>query len=413
MKKLWIYFSILLCISFLVRLSFLSSPNEVIFDEVHWGKFVNAYASSGQNLFDVHPPHGKLLVVGLLKLFNYDGQQNFEKIGTPLTHVSGFTLRIIPAVCGALVPIVLFFILLLSSVSLELAFLFSLCSALDNALILQSRVMGLYPMLLLALVASYYFALKIKQNRSVLSLLFCGVACGLAAGFQFTGVTAIAVVFVILGWKAFKELGIISFVAVVIYLVGWKIHFLLLPNPGFGDAFYHNTGNFWVDLRELHVKMYNASATLTTAHPDASSPWSWPAMTKPIFYWAGPGKSLYFVGNPVVWWGMSLLLLWNAFQQLRNLYTFKNSSGADSLFAFLLSYVPLTLMKRVLFLYHYLTPLTYATLFVGQTMRQWSYKKYYFALLLIVLGFTMLSPVTYGWKMPAGYWALLPWHLAH
>lgn len=414
MKKRWIYFSILLCISLLVRISFLSSPEEVIFDEVHWGKFVNAYASSGQNLFDVHPPHGKLLVVGLLKLVGYDGLQNFEKIGTPLTHISGITLRIIPALCGALVPVILFLILLATEVSIEMAFLFSLCSALDNALILQSRVMGLYPMLLLALVSSFYFALKVKEDSSnMAALLFCGIACGLAAGFQFTGITALALAFVILGWKAYKQLGMITAVAVAVYMIGWKIHFVLLPHSGFGDAFYKNTGDFFADLIELHHKMYNASATLTTTHPDASSPWSWPLMTKPIFYWAGPGRSLYFIGNPVVWWGISLLLIWNAVQQLINFKTFKDSAHAQSLFAFLLSYVPLTLMKRVLFLYHYLTPLTYATLYVGQTTPRWSYRKYYSTIALLVLGFILLSPVTYGWRMPSWYWAILPWKLVH
>src|SRR4030095_16163026 len=199
--KPWIWATLLLCISLSVRLAFLDSPNEVILDEVHWGQYVTAYAHTGSNLFDVHPPHGKLLVTALLKITGYDGQQNFNYIGTPLTHVSALTIRILPALAGSLVPFILFLIFLHFGIGLETAFVFSLCSALDNAFVLQSRVMGLYPMFLFALVSSLYFVLKAQETAGAKKLLFlaaCGIACGFAAGFQFTGITALAVVFFVL-----------------------------------------------------------------------------------------------------------------------------------------------------------------------------------------------------------------------
>jgi dolichyl-phosphate-mannose--protein O-mannosyl transferase len=426
LKKQWIWATLLLCTSLSVRLAFLDSPNEVIFDEVHWGKYVTAYAHTGSNLFDVHPPHGKLLVTALLKITGYDGQQNFDKIGTPLTHVSALTIRILPALAGSLVPFTLFLIFLHFGIRLESAFVFSLCSALDNALVLQSRVMGLYPMFLFALVSSLYFALKSQETegaRKILFLAACGIACGFAAGLQLTGITAPAVVFFVLTvyWlkKAIPLKGLlfqwamVSFMALAVYLIGWKIHFLLLPNPGFGDAFYRNTGAFWTDLVELHKHMYRFSGSLTTSHPDASPAWSWLFMTRPIFYWQAPRKSLYFLGNPAVWWGVTFLFAWNCGKECFRKNGFESDLCKIALFAVTLSYVPLALMTRVLFLYHFLIPLTYAALFVGATAEEYTRKNFPWMIALIVIGFLYLSPVTYGFSMPHWYWDWLPWRLAH
>lgn len=425
-EKAWTWATLLLCISLAVRLVFLDSPNEVILDEVHWGQYVTAYAHTGSNLFDVHPPHGKLLVAALLKITGYDGQQNFDYIGTPLTHVSALTIRILPALAGSLVPFTLFLIFLHFGIGLEAAFVFSLCSALDNALVLQSRVMGLYPMFLFALVSSLYFALKSQETEGAKKILFlaaCGIACGFAAGFQFTGIIALAVVFFVLAvyWlkkaiplKGFLfQTAMVSFIGLGVYLIGWKIHFLLLPNPGSGDEFYRNTGVFWTDLFELHKQMYQYSASLTTSHPDASPAWSWPFMTKPIYYWHAPEKSLYFLGNPAVWWGVTFLLVWNGGKECFKKKRFEPDLSKISLFAFLLSYVPLMLMNRVLFLYHFLIPLTYAELFVGVTAEEYTKKNFFWMIALIVLGFVYLSPVTYGFSMPHWYWDGLPWDLAH
>ena len=424
--KPWIWATVLLCISLSVRLAFLDSPNELILDEVHWGKFVTAYTHTGGNLFDVHPPHGKLLVAALLKITGYNGQQRFDKIGTPLTHVSALTIRILPALAGSLVPLILFLIFLHFGISLEVAFVFSLCSALDNALVLQSRVMGLYPMLLLALASSLYFSLKIQETEGAKQILFlsaCGIACGFAVGFQFMGITAPAVFFfaLIVHWSKnatpFKEFlfqaATVSFTGLAVYLAGWGIHFLLLPNPGPGDAFYRNSGSFWTDLIELHRQMYRASASLTTSHPDASLAWSWLFMTKPIFYWNAPGRSLYFLGNPAVWWGVTFLFVWNVGKECFKKNGFEPDLSKIALFAVMLSYVPLAVMNRVLFLYHFLTPLTYAQLFVGATADEYTKKNFFWMTALILIGFLYLSPVTYGFSMPHWYWDYLPWKLAH
>jgi dolichyl-phosphate-mannose-protein mannosyltransferase len=159
--------------------------------------------------------------------------------------------------------------------------------------------------------------------------------------------------------------------------------------------------------------MYRASASLTTSHPDASLAWSWLFMTKPIFYWHAPGRSLYFLGNPAVWWGVTFLFVWNVGKECFKKNGFEPDLSKIALFAVMLSYVPLAVMTRVLFLYHFLTPLTYAELFVGATADAYTKKNVFWMIALILIGFLYLSPVTYGFSMPHWYWDYLPWKLAH
>jgi len=85
----------------------LSEPRYVVFDEVHFGGFINDY-HDGRLFFDIHPPHAKLLIAGAAIAGGYRGDQDFKKLGTPITKVSPGLLRFVPALAGTLIPLVLF-----------------------------------------------------------------------------------------------------------------------------------------------------------------------------------------------------------------------------------------------------------------------------------------------------------------
>ena len=51
------FFTIL---SFVLKVIYIHSPDEVVFDEVHFGKFASYYLRN-EYYFDVHPPLGKVL----------------------------------------------------------------------------------------------------------------------------------------------------------------------------------------------------------------------------------------------------------------------------------------------------------------------------------------------------------------
>jgi dolichyl-phosphate-mannose-protein mannosyltransferase len=138
-------FALLLGAGILSRFLFLSQPRQVIFDEVHWGKFITGYCCTQENFFDVHPPHGKLLIARFSKLLGYTGNQSFDPIGTPYTNINPLAIRFFPALAGSVIPAIVFLLILELGGSLVAAFLAGYFLLFDNALLLQSRLMGLYP----------------------------------------------------------------------------------------------------------------------------------------------------------------------------------------------------------------------------------------------------------------------------
>jgi dolichyl-phosphate-mannose-protein mannosyltransferase len=428
---------LILALSLLTRFAALHQPKEVVFDEVHWGKFISHYCCSHTNFFDVHPPHGKLLVAGLARLTGYQGDQDFSRIGLPYKSAEPLALRGLSAFLGALIPVIAYLVFLALGVPAAGAFLGAFVLIFDNALLLQSRIMGLYPMLLLTLLSSllcYLSQLRSEGKRRLAWEIGCGLSCGFAMGLQFTGILALAVVGVGECLRCFSKksswknsalfLTRVTALSLVVYLIGWYVHFSLLPLQGPGDAFYPNSGYFWTDLWKLHGHMYRASATLTTAHPEASNWWTWPFMKVPIYYWKGNNASLYFVGNPVFWWGVSALFF-HCLLEWAWMICKKKDKGNFFLWlpfsGYIIGFLPLTLMKRVLFLYHYLTPLTYSLLFVMAfaSYRKWgiatgkSKKTLAVIYVGIIIGFLWLSPLTFGFSMPDFYWKTLPWRIWH
>ena len=92
----------------LTRFYGLAWPDEVVFDEVHFGKFITGYLT-GQYFFDIHPPTGKLLIAAVAWASGFRGTQPFQKIGEAYrVGTNLFALRALPAAFGAALPPLLF-----------------------------------------------------------------------------------------------------------------------------------------------------------------------------------------------------------------------------------------------------------------------------------------------------------------
>jgi dolichyl-phosphate-mannose-protein mannosyltransferase len=207
-----------------------------------------------------------------------------------------------------------------------------------------------------------------------------------------------------------------------IYLAGWMVHFSLLTQPGPADAFHPTTGRFIEDLRVTHRAMIEANTGMVATHPDASLPLTWPIMKVPPYFWSGETSVEYLMGNPVVWWGSSVLLVVIIvnFGLARVTQVKLGPRPAASrlwwlLTAYAVSYLPFFRVTRILFLYHYLTPLVFALAAVliwldevgwtrpAGTGRQRA--SYYGVMVAAVVGFLLMSPLTYGYDAGAyGNW---------
>lgn len=438
-KAVTLSFVIILGLGLLLRLPFISYPSEVVFDEVAFGKLATAYGWTGERLFDIHPPLGKLLITAGAYLGGYAGSIDFSKIGIPCSE-SIAPLRFVPALAGAWIPVLVFILLRQLGGSLAASFLGALFMAFDNAFVVQSRVVGLDTLLVFFILSSLsaLLAARIRTGKSKIGfLLLSGALTALAAGTKFTGLAAAGLALVILGddllrektarlrWMGLIHVALFTGAAAAVYLLGWKIHFQLMIFPGEGDAFLAPTGHFIKDTVHLHHVMFSANAGIKTPHPYSSYWWQWPMMKQPIYYWVNNNAGIYFIGNPLVWWGVGAIFLWLMgyliFGRARNL---KREISADRnpllwipLAGYFISMLPLVPINRPLFLYHYLPGLTFSLIagtlwidlqgFVRNAPLGHQRVSYYALLGCCAAVFCLLSPITYGFPSLSSYQLVL------
>jgi dolichyl-phosphate-mannose-protein mannosyltransferase len=408
----------------------LSEPNRVVFDEVHFGGFINDYLE-GRLFFDIHPPHAKLLITGVAALGGYRGDQSFQELGGTIEGVSPGLLRLLPAIAGTLIPLVLFGLLVQLGASPMAAFLGGLAAVLDNALLIQTRLITLDGLLLLSMfgaIACFVAALGCEDRMRRTGLSLCaGMLAGLAPGIKFTGLAGLALIGICLAlnWLSRPSWGRLRIAAsqsvwvlagaVTVYAAGWALHFWLLNEPAAGFVWTYPTGDFIPDTVEVHRSMLRANYGLRVPHPHSSPWWAWPLMARPVFYWAGDNAALHFVGNPVLWWGTTIGLVVVAANIVLLKVTDLELPGARKPWPRLLwipalgygiALAPLIPVGRPLFLYHYLSPLLFGLCLVVLWLDHigWTRpggfaqqrRSFHLAMGLLAVGFIVMSPFTFS-----------------
>ena len=453
---------VLLAISFVTQFMWLSYPREVVFDEVHFGKFVTAYCCTGERFFDIHPPHAKLLIAGVAYLAGYEGGMSFANISQSYGDISPVGLRLIPVIMGTLLPLLVFMLLRQLGASWAAAFFGGLLIAFDNAFTVQNRIISLDGVLLVSIVGSLSAYLRVEELvelkkvgtwRWVMFSILTGGLAGLAVGAKFTGLAIGGLIGVLICLRLLKSIAwgelvrwivtvlVIVVSGLVVYGAGWILHFTLLPLPGSGDAWgvaqwdKPIVTSFVRETVNLHKTMYRANYDLTATHPDASKWWSWPWMQTSVYYWQysgvaadGIGKrvgTIYFLGNPVVWWGSGvvfvLALVHIVIRRVKGLSVraVLGNKGWILIIGYIIAFAPLIRVPRALFLYHYLTPLIFSIM-VGvlwldklRWFREgsvWRQPKRYFVVIgVLALFFVIMSPLTYGFLLSPELQKLLFW----
>ncbi|KAI8618004.1 Dolichyl-phosphate-mannose-protein mannosyltransferase-domain-containing protein [Chytriomyces sp. MP71] len=251
-------------LAFLTRMYRIQDPGQVVFDEVHFGKFASYYLR-GEYYFDVHPPLGKLLLAAVAHFAGYDGHYLFDEIGDDYVanRVPFVSMRMFPAICGAL--IVPFSYLTLKEIGVSwVGAVFGACLLIfDNAMIAQCRLILLDSMLLLFGVMSIYTWIKFYKTRTNpwsfawwFWMSMTGVSLALTIGVKMVGLFTIGVVGIATLVDLWRLLDIdrglsmnqfyqhfaaralcLIVLPISLYLSFFYIHFELLPYSGPGDAF--------------------------------------------------------------------------------------------------------------------------------------------------------------------------------
>ncbi|KAG9510653.1 Protein O-mannosyltransferase 1, partial [Fragariocoptes setiger] len=151
-------------VSFSTRFYKLDQPRAVVFDELHYVKFISLYLKR-TFFFDPQPPLGKQLISLVAWLASYQGDLHYTHIGEIYdTKTPVFTLRFLPCFCGSLIAPLVYLIglelgLRQTSASFAAALIIS-----ENSLLTQSKFLLLDPILILFILLSIYSYLRFRQT---------------------------------------------------------------------------------------------------------------------------------------------------------------------------------------------------------------------------------------------------------
>ncbi|KAG5934619.1 hypothetical protein E4U59_006081 [Claviceps monticola] len=299
----WFAFSLTTILAFVTRFWGISHPNEVVFDEVHFGKFASFYLERTY-FFDVHPPFAKLLFAFMGWLVGYDGHFHFENIGDSYidNKVPYVAFRALPAILGALTVSVSYLIMWESGYSVPACILAAGLVLFDNAHIGQTRLILLDATLVLAMACSLLFYIKFyKLRHQSFSrkwwkwLILTGFALSCDISTKYVGLFA----FITIGsavaidlWElldvkrpggansiqcfgkhfAARAVGLII-LPFLFYLFWFQVHFAVLSRSGPGDdfmtpAFQETLSDNVMLANAVDIQYYD---TITIKHKDTKA----------------------------------------------------------------------------------------------------------------------------------------------
>jgi len=474
-----LYIIILLASSLVVHFLFFGNPREVVFDEVHYGKHVNDYINRTFH-FDGHPPLARMSIAGFVKVFGYEPDSSFETIGEKYPDNQYLLLRLLPTLAGSLIPVIVFLIMLELGISPFASFVGGLLLVFDNGLLTQSRLLLMDAFLVLYGFTSLLFYLHYKNSRKKYFLILTGISATFAFSVKWVGLSFLGFAIIVEGLDTLAKIRNIfnfrlfnwhkvGFTILALGIIPLAVYFLIitayssiLNRSGTGDAFmspeyqksiesgpyYNRTDikplNVFEKFYELNFKMYEVNQNLTATHP-YSSPWyTWPVMERPIYYWVDSTSSpqvsgdarIYFIGNPIVWWGSTLGIIYGLWLMLcwfyKKILPDKHATSSQSvmigtlsilLMGYILNLLPFVGIKRIMFLYHYLSALIFAVIIliyiIDKHFANWLEIRFklqnnsrnilWTLLILVVISFIFFAPTSYGLNLSPSAYELRLW----
>lgn len=457
---------VFLILSFTLHFAYLDYPAEVVFDEVHFGKFASSYMT-GQFHFDIHPPLGKLFLAFGGRLSGFKPVFGFNNIGEKFPDANFLGLRFFPALAGSLMPLVVYLIIRKLGGSKKTALLGMFMVVFESALLIQSRFILIDSFLLLfGLLGILFYLVGREQDATknkIISLCLSGLFLGASFSVKWTGLVFWFLVLILSlpnlashllpkgqNKKRAASMFILFILAIpfAVYTAVFAIHFSLLPYSGAGDAFMSqkfqsilvNNANynhaaqmgFFEKFMELNRVMLSANSGISTPHPYGIKWYTMPLMDRSLYYWTRTEQSgyisrIYLLGNPMVWWSIFPVIVGFAGAVLFNIGKRKSEylKSHSLLIAFLLVYLlnifTYAFISRVIFLYHYFPSLVLGIIMFcvladrhltgGETKTQSKKQKIIFWGFAggVLLLFLFFSPLTFGTPLDKAAYELRVW----
>ena len=429
----------ILFLSFLVRIWMFYHPKNIIFDEVHFGTFVNKY-NSGEYFFDIHPPLAKLIFYWISLLFNYDNSTNFED-GPNFEYNNDFyiSFRLTPIIFSSFVPSFIYLILKFNSCSIisslipSILMIFETTLISEGKLILTDGILHFFTSLNLV-IYSYFNNLKKKTFLWNFFLYLTGITLGFSISCKYTSLSLclfIALSEIIKIFKEIKNINLIFFKELInrglilffisfgILILFWIIHIIILPYHSWDsdtldedglNTFINKNNNtldwsfrigppsIFIRIYRIQIRSHISNSVNFMPHGSMSLPKNWPLLKDiGVFLFKDKNFIMFCIGNPITYYCVVFGLIFNFLK-------FKNKLFLNSikfLFGWIFSFLPFLLVPRTVFLYHYIIPLIFGIICFGLFLEMF-FSKYFrsligiFLIFLVIFYFIGLSPVIYG-----------------
>jgi dolichyl-phosphate-mannose-protein mannosyltransferase len=396
----------------------LTYPSEVVFDEVHFGKFANSYISN-TGYFDIHPPLGKLMLGLSAKIFNIEPACTFEAIGQSCDSYIFLALRFMPALFGVLTTFLFYLLTKELTKSAQKGLLAAFLFSLSNVFLLQSRHIQIDIFLVFfGILAIYLFLKALNSNKQWLFFATSALASGACLAVKWTGISFIAIIALLWFLKKFlKEIDLNKFILVCgifllgvisIYLLSFYVHFKIVPDNGEANPLlkenFQDLG-FMEKISSINLLMFTANTNTHSTHPYQSKFYKWPFMYKKILYWKDYNSGLMIAteGNHVIWIlstvSMILAFISLCYEKLRKELYQDNKLLFLIIIGFAFGLLPFFFIHRSTYIYHYFP--SYAFAIINLSVFIFWIKKYkplafWLIINLAIFGFIFSSAQTYG-----------------
>lgn len=393
---------------------------DIVFDEVYYPKFAQDYLR-GIPLFDAHPPLAKYIIALGIQLFGY----------------APFGYRCMTALAGSLLPLIIYEFVWQLSDRRSWAWLTGWFVAMDGLLLVESRfgLINIY-ILLFGMLSQLCMVLALKRSRQRwLWVILTGVMFGASFSVKWTGLPYIVGLVVIAGyaWSRYRQRlsvaqTVISLIILPIafYFVQWIPHLMINPER---------------DIWELHRQILGFHQNLGVGktapiHPYCSPWWSWVLLIRPIAYFfeTRPNSMVEFVhamGNPFLYWLSAIALLICLSFVIASKFRFPPKLIAQiplrersQLFwlmfyviaSFLAHWLPWSLSKRCIFLYHYMPASVFAFASLALLVSlMWRSPLPNIRVIgggifaIVAIAFVFWLPIYIGLPISSGYLPMLMW----
>lgn len=422
----------------------LSRFNSLVFDEVYYVKFAQAYLA-GEAVFDAHPPMGKYAIAAGIWLYEH----------IPWPHVASQALtaevslptvsyRWMNALAGSLVPLIV--VGLVNSLTAmytatqkvskgwNFGILAGTFVAIDGLFVTESRygLLNIY-LVLFGLLGHWLWIAAKRECRPVVKSALSGVS-GISLGAAITTKwNGLGYVLALVIWESWQQLrnkpqttampsDQTSQQQTIFQRVFYLILYLgLLPLLTYSLLWWPHMQLNEDSFLSIHHTLFWFHQSLEDVQAACSQWFTWPLLIKPISYWYEEAGTLAQeqvfavnnLGNPALWWlsGSSVLLLGiERLSQLRLSIQHRSSSVTDYLLiGYLANWLPWMLVTRCTYNYLHMPAAVFGFMLLAWLMSRWLRRESpvssrwfgFFMLGAIALAFFFWLPLSLGLPLSA------------